>query len=51
MENQYKVVKDPLKLIEYLGLPKDPYLARPIEPELEHALLFAKANQRTGSLG
>ena len=49
MENQYKVIKDPQKLIEFLGLPKDQYLSEPIEPELEQALLAAKASQRSGT--
>lgn len=48
MENQYKLVKDPFALIKHLGLPEDPYLTQPVEPDLEQALLYAKAMQRTG---
>ena len=49
MENDFKHVSDPQALMKHLGLPEDPYLAQPVEPELAQALLFAKAMQRTGA--
>ena len=48
MHKEYRVVKEPASLKEFLGLPQDEYLNQPLEEEIYTRIREAKMKQRTG---